>query len=96
MIGAERAESIEIMRQLYAAFNRLGVRYWPSDANFVLARVPDAPRTFEGLKARGILVKTLHGSHPLLAHCLRLSVGTPGEIEKLIEALASVLGPHHA
>ena len=73
-----------------------GVRRFPSAANFVLARVPDAPRAFEGLEARGILVKTLHGSHPLLAHCLRLTVGTPDENAKLLEALASVLGPHHA
>ena len=73
-----------------------GVRRFPSAANFVLARVPDAPRAFEGLRTRGILVKTLHGSHPLLAHCLRLTVGTPDENAKLLGALASVLGPHHA
>jgi histidinol-phosphate aminotransferase len=73
-----------------------GVKRFPSAANFVLARVPDAPRAFEGLRARGILVKTLHGSHPLLAHCLRLTVGTPDENAKLLEALASVLGPNHA
>jgi histidinol-phosphate aminotransferase len=82
---------------LEAALDRLpGVRRFPSAANFVLVRVPDAPRAFEGLKARGILVRNFHGSHSLLAHCLRLTVGTPDENEKLIEALASVLGPHHA
>jgi len=36
------------------------------------------------------LVRNLHGSHPLLAHCLRLTVGTPDENAKLIETLASV------
>ena len=45
----------------------------------------------EALKGRGILVKSLHGSHPLLANCLRLTVGTADENAKLIEALASVL-----
>ena len=73
-----------------------GVCRFPSAANFVLARVPDGPRAFEALKERGILVKTLHGSHPLLAHCLRLTVGTTDENAKLLEALASILGPHHA
>ena len=73
-----------------------GAHPFPSAANFVLVRVPDAPRAFEALKARGILVRILHGSHPLLAHCLRLTVGTPDENAKLIEALASALAPHHA
>ena len=69
---------------------------FPSAANFLLVRVPDAPRAFEALRARGILVRILHGSHPLLAHCLRLTVGTPDENAKLIEALASALATHHA
>ncbi len=69
-----------------------GVRRFPSAANFVLVRVPDAPRAFEGLKARGILVRTLHGSHPLLAHCLRLTVGTPDENARLLAALAQAIG----
>jgi histidinol-phosphate aminotransferase len=69
------------------------VRRFPSAANFILVRVPDAPAAFEGLKQRGILIKTLHGAHPLLANCLRLTVGTADENAKLIEALASVL-PH--
>ena len=51
---------------------------------------------FEGLKARGILVRTFHGSHPLLANCLRLTVGTPDENAKLTEALASILSPPNA
>jgi len=69
-----------------------GVRRFPSAANFVLARVPDAPRAFEALKSRGILVKNLHGSHPLLANCLRFTVGTPGENAKLLSALAPAIG----
>lgn len=69
-----------------------GVRRFPSAANFVLVRVPDGPRAFEGLRARGILVRTFHGSHPLLAHCLRLTVGTPDENASLLAALAQATG----
>jgi histidinol-phosphate aminotransferase len=69
-----------------------GVRRFPSAANFVLARVPDAPRAFEGLKSRGILVRNLHGSHPLLQDCLRFTVGTPDENRRLLEALATAIG----
>jgi len=80
-IVAERA-------RLEAALDRLaGVARFPSAANFVLARVPDAPRAFERLRQRGILVRNFHGSHPLLEHCLRLTVGTPGENDRLVEAL---------
>ncbi|MBL0142741.1 MAG: histidinol-phosphate transaminase [Betaproteobacteria bacterium] len=69
-----------------------GVTRFPSAANFVLVRVADAPRTFESLKARGILVRTLHGSHPLLANCLRLTVGAPDENARLLAALAQATG----
>ncbi|HUP30763.1 MAG TPA: histidinol-phosphate transaminase [Usitatibacter sp.] len=82
---------------LEAALDRMpGVSRYPSAANFVLVRVADAPRAFEALKARGILVRNLHGSHPHLAHCLRLTVGTADENAKLLGALAPILGPQNA
>jgi histidinol-phosphate aminotransferase len=68
-----------------------GVQRFPSAANFVLVRVPDAPRAFERLKGRGILVRNFHGSHPLLEHCLRLTVGTPDENARLLEALVPAI-----
>ena len=71
-----------------------GVVTFPSDANFILARVPDAPTLFESLKRRGVLVKSLHGSHPLLERCLRFTVGTPEENDRLLDALlASMQAP---
>ena len=68
------------------------VRRFPSAANFILARVPDAPAAFEALRERGILVRTFHGTHPLLAHCLRLTVGTPDENTRMLEVLAPAVG----
>jgi histidinol-phosphate aminotransferase len=50
------------------------------------------PRAFEALRERGILVRTFHGSHPLLANCLRLTVGTPDENTRMLEALPTALG----
>ena len=94
--GQARAIVAERTR-LEAALDALpGARRFASAANFVLVRVPDAPRAMAALEERGILVRDLHGSHSLLAHCLRLTVGTPDENAKLIEALASALAPHHA
>jgi histidinol-phosphate aminotransferase len=63
------------------------VHAWPSDANMVLVRVPDSKRAFEGMKARGVLVKHIAGLHPLLANCLRLTVGAPAENDAMIRAL---------
>jgi histidinol-phosphate aminotransferase len=68
-----------------------GVTAFPSEANMVLVRVPDSARAFEGLKSRGILVKHIAGLHPLLANCLRLTVGTPEENDRLLAALKESL-----
>ena len=64
-----------------------GVQPFPSEANMVLARVPDAAKAFEGLKAHGVLVKNVSKMHPLLANCLRLTVGTASENDQLLAAL---------
>jgi histidinol-phosphate aminotransferase len=67
-----------------------GVNVFPTQTNFVLLRVPDAPRWFALLRGKGILIKNLHGWHPLLDHCLRITVGTPQENNALLAALESI------
>ncbi|GAA4329060.1 histidinol-phosphate transaminase [Variovorax defluvii] len=67
------------------------VKHWPSDANMILVRVPDAARTFEGMKTRGVLVKNVSKMHPLLANCLRLTVGTADENTRMLAALEASL-----
>ncbi len=69
----------------------LGVQAFPSEANMILVRVPDSRRAFDGMKARGVLVKQVAGLHPLLANCLRLTVGTPQENDLMIRALRESL-----
>ncbi|WP_298835373.1 histidinol-phosphate transaminase [uncultured Piscinibacter sp.] len=68
-----------------------GVKPFPSEANMILVRVPDSKRSFEGMKQRGVLVKHIAGLHPLLANCLRLTVGTPEENTLMIDALKASL-----
>jgi histidinol-phosphate aminotransferase len=68
-----------------------GVTPFPSEANMILARVPDATSTFEGLKARKVLIKNVSKMHPLLANCLRLTVGTAEENTLLLAALKETL-----
>jgi histidinol-phosphate aminotransferase len=77
--------------RLQRALREMPVKSWPSDANMVLVRVPDAQKAFEGMKARGVLVKNVSRMHPLLAECLRLTVGTHDENTRMIEALAASL-----
>jgi len=78
--------------RLMAALQALpGVRVFPSEANMVLVRVPDSQRAFDGMKARGVLVKHIAGLHPLLRNCLRLTVGTPQDNELMIRALKESL-----
>jgi histidinol-phosphate aminotransferase len=68
-----------------------GVRPFPSQANMILARVADAARTFAGLRERRVLVKNVSALHPLLANCLRITVGTPQENDTMLSALKESL-----
>jgi histidinol-phosphate aminotransferase len=85
VIRAERDRLQELLRALP------GVTPYPSQANMILARVPDSKRVFEGMKARGVLVKNVAGMHPLLANCVRLTVGTPPENVQMMDALKASL-----
>ena len=80
-IRAERARLAAALAQLP------GVRVHPTQTNFVLAAVPDATAAVAALAAARILVRNLDGSHPLLAGCLRITVGTPDENDALLAAL---------
>ncbi len=85
----------EIIAQRAIVFEALGempgVRPYRSDANMILLRVTDAAKAFNGLKARGVLVKNISKMHPLLANCLRLTVGTAAENQQLLAALRASL-----
>ena len=84
-IRAERAKLVAELMVLP------GVRPFPSEANMILARVPDAKRVFEGMRARGVLIKNVSGLHPLLANCIRITVGTPEENPQTLAALRGAL-----
>lgn len=85
VLRAERERLQRALRELP------GVTPFPSEANMILVRVPDAARAFEGMKRRGVLVKHIAGLHPRLANCLRLTVGTPEENTLMLEALRASL-----
>ncbi len=68
-----------------------GVTAYPSEANMILVRVPDAAQTFAGMKARGVLIKNVSSLHPLLANCVRLTVGSADENTQMLAALKASL-----
>jgi histidinol-phosphate aminotransferase len=83
-----RSERDRLQQRLAAMTD---VTPYPSDANFVLVRVPDSTRVFDSMKRQGVLVKDMHGSHPLLANCVRFTIGTPQENERLHEAFRAAM-----
>jgi len=89
------AQAKDILAQRTRIFDALQalptVKAWKSDANMILVRVPDAAKTFEGMRSRKVLIKNVSKMHPLLANCLRLTVGTADENTQMLAALKESL-----
>jgi histidinol-phosphate aminotransferase len=78
--------------QMAAALAALpGVQVFPSAANFLLLRVPQADAVFTRLLAHKVLVKNVGKMHPLLENCLRVTVGTAQENALFLDAFAASL-----
>jgi histidinol-phosphate aminotransferase len=59
---------------------------YPSDANFILIKVDDAKSLYQYLITKNIVVRN-RSSQPLCENSLRITVGTPDENNKLLNAL---------
>ncbi|PVZ71909.1 histidinol-phosphate transaminase [Pelagibaculum spongiae] len=94
---AEQADAIRVDRQKMQQDLQMlpGVEVFPSEANFLLVRVPQGKASWlhQQLQLRRILIKKLDGGHPLLTDCLRLTIGTPTENMALMAALVELLDP---
>ena len=78
-------------RLLYAALERLSVKYWPSEANFVLARFADrAPRVLAGLMERGVYVRD-RSADAGCDGCIRITAGIVEHTQRCIDAMEEVL-----
>lgn len=76
------------MAYLQREFERLGLEYVPSWANFVLVRVGNGARVYEALLHRGVIVRPM-GVYGFPEH-VRISIGTSEENERLVAALEQV------
>lgn len=71
-------------------FAKLGLEYVPSQANFILVRVSEGGRVFNEMQKLGVIARPMGGYD--LPEWIRISVGTPKENQRCIEALKQALG----
>ena len=89
-VEAGRAHNATQRAHLTAALEALGIRVWPSEANFILADFgtpAEADAADAALRRRGIIVRAMRAY--ALPHCLRITVGTAEECDMVADALAS-------
>jgi histidinol-phosphate aminotransferase len=76
---------------LYRALDRLGLRYWPSAANFVLIEFgEDVGRLIDALAARQVFVRDRSRDHAC-AGCVRVTTGVVAHTQTFVNALEEVL-----
>jgi histidinol-phosphate aminotransferase len=96
-VFAQQAAVIRTEREaLFKVLQHMaGVSPYASEANMMVLRFEGeadaATRAFEVLKTHKVLVKNVSKMHPLLANCLRLTIGTPDENTQLLAALQAAL-----
>ncbi|MGE1562344.1 histidinol-phosphate transaminase [Pantoea septica] len=83
-LNASRAWLLEQLPQL-----SLVQQVFPSETNYILARFADSPAVFKSLWDQGIILRD-QNKNPGLAGCLRISIGTRTECERLIAALQAL------
>ncbi|HZL14406.1 MAG TPA: aminotransferase class I/II-fold pyridoxal phosphate-dependent enzyme, partial [Verrucomicrobiae bacterium] len=71
------------------AFRELKLEYVPSFANFILVRVGEGQKIFEAMQKQGVIVRPMGGYQ--LPEWIRISVGTPQENERCLDALKKTL-----
>ena len=69
---------------------KIKVQFYPSNANFVLARFENSKTVLGKLREQGILVRD-RSSDELLDDCIRITIGTRGQMRKFLDKLAGIL-----
>lgn len=77
------------LRFYSSAFRKLGLQFVPSAANFILVRVGEGERVFCELQKTGVIVRPMSGYQ--LPEWIRISIGTPKQNRRCIEALKNSL-----
>ncbi len=73
--------------QLGELFGELGLRFWPSETNFVLVQIGARVKTFvESMRRHGVMVRDV-SANPGCAGCVRITVGTPTQMDQALQAI---------
>ena len=95
VLNDQASKLIAAREQLTADLARLpGVTVYPSAANFLLVRVPDAVAVCTKLLEDKVMVKNVSKMHEMLANCIRVTVSTPEENSAFLDALKASLISH--
>ncbi len=77
--------------RLAELFSELGLRFWPSQTNFVLVRIGAQTRTFmESMQRRGVLVRD-SSMNPGCEGCVRITVGSPAQMDGVVQAIREAI-----
>jgi histidinol-phosphate aminotransferase len=90
-IERTRRNNAEGLKLFESSFRELNLRFVPSAANFILVQVGDGPGVCMELQKLGVIVRPMAGYR--LPEWIRITVGTPAENARCLQALRKVLGP---
>jgi histidinol-phosphate aminotransferase len=88
--GRTRRLNARGLRFYARAFRKLGLQFVPSSANFILVRVGQGQRVFDEMQKLGVIVRPMAGYQ--LPEWVRISIGTPKQNQRCLDALKTVLG----
>jgi histidinol-phosphate aminotransferase len=90
-LARTRANNATGLEFLQTTFRQLGLPFVPSHANFVLVHVGDGQRVSEELQKQGVITRPMGGYQ--LPEWIRITVGTPEENHRCIQALKQICQP---
>jgi histidinol-phosphate aminotransferase len=90
-LGEPIARVVTERDRIAVGLQALGVKTYPSQANFVMFEVDDPGAVWGGLLERGVLIRRYQGS-ARLERCLRVTAGLPAETDAFLATIEEVLG----
>jgi histidinol-phosphate aminotransferase len=87
-VGRYVGEVLAAREMAYVGFEKLGIRYFPSQANFVLFYAGDRAISIrDALRERGVLVRDRSYEIP---GCVRVTIGTRAQVERFFTELEAL------
>ncbi|MBQ9058671.1 MAG: histidinol-phosphate transaminase [Atopobiaceae bacterium] len=96
LFASSISDTVSERERLYEGLSKLTqyspeVKLWPSEANFILVRLPQASKIRERLRDEWSILVRDFSAEAGLTNCLRITVGTHDENSRVLEALTSLV-----